>query len=155
MTFSSLCYPECGVARPAPVSGTCNEPCVRQCPDSEVVIKPPTVAVTLPGPIMSTFPQHSGVGAVGAPVVGPGFGGSFGRGGYGGYYGGLYGLGGFGGYGGRYGYGGYCGYGGLGGYLGGCGYGGSWGYPGHYGYGGVCGTGVSCHRYLSGNCGPC
>nr|CAQ57684.1 beta-keratin-like protein [Pseudemys nelsoni] len=139
MTFSSLCYPECGVARPCPVTGTCNEPCVRQCQDSEVVIRPSPVVVTLPGPIMSNFPQHSGVGAVGAPVVGPGFGGSFGHGGYGygGLYGGLYGLGGYGGYGGHYGYGG------LGGYLGG------------YGYGGLCGSGVSCHRYLSGNCGPC
>ncbi|KAG6923665.1 claw keratin-like, partial [Chelydra serpentina] len=38
MTFSSLGYPECGVARPSPVTGSCNEPCVRQCPDSEVVI---------------------------------------------------------------------------------------------------------------------
>uniref|UniRef100_A0A8C3SKU2 Beta-keratin-like protein n=1 Tax=Chelydra serpentina TaxID=8475 RepID=A0A8C3SKU2_CHESE len=103
MTFSCLGYPECGVARPRPVTGSCNEPCVRQCPDSEVVIRPSPVAVTLPGPIMSTFPQHSAVGAVGAPVVGPGFGG--------GYLGG-------------YGYGGLCGYGGLGGYLGGYGHGG-------------------------------
>ncbi|XP_044883632.1 claw keratin-like isoform X2 [Mauremys mutica] len=143
MTCSSLCYPECGVARPCPVTGTCNEPCVRQCQDSEVVIRPSPVVVTLPGPILSNFPQYSAVGAVGAPVVGPGYGGSFGWGGYGGHYGGLYGLGGYGGYGGHYGYGGLCGYGGHCGYLGG------------YGYGGLCGSGVSCHRYLSGNCGPC
>ncbi|XP_044883688.1 claw keratin-like [Mauremys mutica] len=143
MSFSSLCYPECGVARPCPVTGTCNEPCVRQCQDSEVIIRPSPVVVTIPGPILSNFPQHSAVGAVGAPVVGPGYGGSFGWGGYGGHYGGLYGLGGYGGYGGHYGYGGLCGYGGHCGYLGG------------YGYGGLCGTGVSCHRYLSGNCGPC
>ncbi|XP_044883660.1 claw keratin-like [Mauremys mutica] len=143
MTCSSLCYPECGVARPCPVTGTCNEPCVRQCQDSEVVIRPSPVVVTIPGPILSNFPQHSAVGAVGAPVVGPGYGGSFGWGGYGGHYGGLYGLGGYGGYGGHYGYGGLCGYGGHCGYLGG------------YGYGGLCGSGVSCHRYLSGNCGPC
>ncbi|XP_044883673.1 claw keratin-like [Mauremys mutica] len=143
MTCSSLCYPECGVARPCPVTGTCNEPCVRQCQDSEVIIRPSPVVVTIPGPILSNFPQHSAVGAVGAPVVGPGYGGSFGWGGYGGHYGGLYGLGGYGGYGGHYGYGGLCGYGGHCGYLGG------------YGYGGLCGTGVSCHRYLSGNCGPC
>uniref|UniRef100_A0A8C3FD36 Keratin n=1 Tax=Chrysemys picta bellii TaxID=8478 RepID=A0A8C3FD36_CHRPI len=67
MSCSSLSYPECGVARPSPVSGSCNEPCVRQCPDSEVVIRPSPVVVTLPGPILSTFPQQSGVGAVGAP----------------------------------------------------------------------------------------
>ncbi|XP_043355780.1 claw keratin-like [Dermochelys coriacea] len=124
MTFSSLCYPDCGVARPSPVTGSCNEPCVRQCPDSEVLIRPSPVVVTLPGPSLSNFPQHSGVGAIGAPVVGPGFGGSLGHEGLYGYvdpYGGLYGLGGYGGYGGCYGYGG------LGGYLGG------------YGHGGVCG----------------
>uniref|UniRef100_A0A8C3SF18 Uncharacterized protein n=1 Tax=Chelydra serpentina TaxID=8475 RepID=A0A8C3SF18_CHESE len=85
MTFSSLCYPECGVARTRPVTGSCNEPCVRQCPDSRIVIRPSPVVVTMPGPIMSTFPQHSAVGAVGAPVVRPGFGGSFG-------YPGLYGY---------------------------------------------------------------
>uniref|UniRef100_A0A8C3IFF5 Keratin n=1 Tax=Chrysemys picta bellii TaxID=8478 RepID=A0A8C3IFF5_CHRPI len=122
MTFSSLCYPECGVARPSPVTGSCNEPCVRQCQDSQVVIRPSPVVVTLPGPIMSNFPQHSAVGTVGAPVVGAGFGGSYGLGGLngsGGQYGGLSGLGGYG------------------------------------GYGGLCGSGVSCHRYLSGSCGPC
>uniref|UniRef100_A0A8C0J927 Keratin n=1 Tax=Chelonoidis abingdonii TaxID=106734 RepID=A0A8C0J927_CHEAB len=86
MTFSSLCYPECGVARPTPVTGSSNEPCVRQCPDSEVVIRPSPVVVTLPGPILSNFPQQSEVAAVGAPVVGAGFGGSFSLGGlYGGY----------------------------------------------------------------------
>uniref|UniRef100_A0A8C4VJ40 Beta-keratin-like protein n=1 Tax=Gopherus evgoodei TaxID=1825980 RepID=A0A8C4VJ40_9SAUR len=117
MTFSSLWYPECGVARPSPVTGSSNEPCVRQCPDSEVVIRPSPVVVTLPGPILSNFPQQSEVATVGAPVVGAGFGGSFGLGGlygYGGHYGGLYGLygyrglWGYGGYGRRY-LGGYCG----------------------------------------------
>ncbi|XP_044883594.1 claw keratin-like [Mauremys mutica] len=164
MTCSSLCYPECGVARPCPVTGTCNEPCVRQCQDSEVIIRPSPVVVTLPGPILSNFPQHSAVGAVGAPVVGPGYGGSFGWGGYGGHYGGLYGLGGYGGYGGyggRYGYGGLCGYGGHCGYLGGygygglCGYGGYCGYPGFCGYGGLWGYGGYGRRYLGGYCGSC
>ncbi|CAM5084169.1 unnamed protein product, partial [Natator depressus] len=77
MTFSGLCNPECRVAQPSPVTDSHNEPCVRQCPDSEVLIRPSPVVVTLPGPILSTFPQHTGVGAIGAPVVGPGFGGSF------------------------------------------------------------------------------
>ncbi|CAM4485002.1 unnamed protein product, partial [Lepidochelys olivacea] len=97
MSFSSLCNPECGVARPSPITGSYNVPCVRQCPDSEVLIRPSPVVVTLPGPILSTFPQHTGVGAIGAPVVEAGFGGSFGLGGLygsGGHYGGLSGLGG-------------------------------------------------------------
>ncbi|XP_044835406.1 claw keratin-like [Mauremys mutica] len=164
MTCSSLCYPECGVARPCPVTGTCNEPCVRQCQDSEVIIRPSPVVVTLPGPILSNFPQYSAVGAVGAPVVGPGYGGSFGWGGlhgYGGHYGGLYGLGGYGGYGGHYGYGGLCGYGGHCGYPGGygygglCGYGGYCGYPGFCGYGRLWGYGGYGRRYLGGYCGSC
>ncbi|CAM4486592.1 unnamed protein product, partial [Caretta caretta] len=125
MTFSSLCYPQCGVAQPCPVTGSCNKPCVRQCPDSEVVIRTSLVVVTLPGPILSNFPQHTEVGAVGAPVVRPCFGDSFSPGrlyGYGGRYGGWYVLGGYDGYGSHYGYGG------LDGYLGG------------YGYGGICGS---------------
>ncbi|NXG54038.1 KRCL protein, partial [Psilopogon haemacephalus] len=65
MSCSSLCAP-CGVAAPAPVSDTCNEPCVRQCPDSTALIQPPAVVVTFPGPIMSTFPQSSTVGSAGA-----------------------------------------------------------------------------------------
>ncbi|CAM4693254.1 unnamed protein product, partial [Lepidochelys olivacea] len=77
MSCSSLYYPECGVARPSPVSGSFNEPCVRQCPDSEIVIRPSPVVVTIPGPILSNFPQQSEVAAVGAPVVGAGYGGSF------------------------------------------------------------------------------
>uniref|UniRef100_A0A8C4WLW3 Keratin n=1 Tax=Gopherus evgoodei TaxID=1825980 RepID=A0A8C4WLW3_9SAUR len=86
---------ECGVARLSPVTGSFNEPCIRQCPDSEVVIRSSPVVVTLPGPILSNFPQESEVAAVGAPVVGAGL--------YG--YGGLWG---YGGYGRRY-LGGYCG----------------------------------------------
>ncbi|XP_064588553.1 claw keratin-like isoform X2 [Zonotrichia leucophrys gambelii] len=139
MSCSSLCVPTCGVATPAPLADTCNEPCVRQCPDSTVVIQPPASVVTFPGPILSSFPQQSAVGSAGAPYVGAGSGGAFGsRGGYGGYGA----LGGYGGYGGRGGYGGW----GCGGY-------GGWGYGGlgNCGYGGW----SSGHRYLNGNCGPC
>lgn len=64
----------CGVAVPQPIADSCNEPCVRQCPDSKVVIFPPPVVVTFPGPILSTFPQQSVVGSAGAPEVGTGFG---------------------------------------------------------------------------------
>ncbi|KFZ47266.1 Claw keratin, partial [Antrostomus carolinensis] len=99
MSCSSLCVPSCGVVAPAPLAGTINEPCVRQCPDSMVVIQPPPVVVTMPGVILSSFPQDTVVGSVGAPGVGGGFGGTFGgRGGFGS-------LGGYGGFGVSGGYG--------------------------------------------------
>ncbi|NXO57363.1 KRCL protein, partial [Aramus guarauna] len=89
MSCSSLCAPSCGVATPAPLADTVNEPCVRQCPDSTVVIQPPASVVTFPGPILSSFPQHSVVGSAGVPAVAGGNYGSYGRspalGGYGGY----------------------------------------------------------------------
>ncbi|XP_009888745.1 PREDICTED: claw keratin-like [Charadrius vociferus] len=93
MSCSSLCIPSCGVAAPAPLADTANEPCVRQCPDSTVVIQPPASVVTFPGPILSSFPQYSVVGSAGAPGVGGGYGGTFGgRGGFGGFGGyGVYG----------------------------------------------------------------
>ncbi|NXE02300.1 KRSC protein, partial [Chaetorhynchus papuensis] len=75
-------YPSsaCGVLRPQPLADSGNEPCVRQCPDSTVVIQPPAMVVTLPGPILSSFPQDSVVGSAGAPVLGAS-GGSLGYGG--------------------------------------------------------------------------
>nr|XP_009938168.1 PREDICTED: scale keratin-like isoform X2 [Opisthocomus hoazin] len=97
------CYDLCstavgGINRPQPLTDSCNEPCVRQCPDSTTVIQPPPVVVTFPGPILSSFPQDSVVGSSGAPILG----GSNSLG-YG--CGGLYGYGGSLGYGGLYGYG--------------------------------------------------
>ncbi|EOB06986.1 Feather keratin 4, partial [Anas platyrhynchos] len=59
MSCSSLFAPVCGVAAPAPLADSANEPCVRQCPDSTVVIQPPATVLTLPGPILSSFPQHA------------------------------------------------------------------------------------------------
>ncbi|NXJ86236.1 KRSC protein, partial [Trogon melanurus] len=85
-----------GISRPQPLADSGNEPCVRQCPDSTTVIQPPPVVVTIPGPILTSFPQDSVVGSSGAPVLG-GYGG---LGGYGSS------LGGYGGYG-SLGYGGY------------------------------------------------
>ncbi|NXY84757.1 KRSC protein, partial [Alcedo cyanopectus] len=132
----------CGTYRPQPLADSCNEPCVRQCPDSTTLIQPPPVVVTFPGPILSSFPQDAVVGSAGVPVLGGALG-------YGGYnalgYGGLYGYGGYGslGYGGLYGYGGY---GSLG--YGGYGYGG-------YGYGRSCGSPYWYNRYGRGSCGPC
>ncbi|POI18514.1 hypothetical protein CIB84_017743, partial [Bambusicola thoracicus] len=49
---------------------SCNEPCVRQCQDSQVVIQPSTVVVTLPGPILSSFPQNTAVGSSSSAAVG-------------------------------------------------------------------------------------
>ncbi|NWX22361.1 KRSC protein, partial [Aegotheles bennettii] len=135
------CYDLCstsayGIARPQPIADSGNEPCVRQCPDSTTVIQPPAVAVTFPGPILSSFPQDSVVGSSGAPILG-GFGGSWSSGGLGGY-------------GSSLGYGGLNCYGGS-----------SLGYRGLYGYGRSYGSG-SCspysyryNRYRRGSCGPC
>ncbi|XP_027308623.3 feather beta keratin-like [Anas platyrhynchos] len=97
-TTDMSCYDICRPCGPTPLANSCNEPCVRQCEDSRVVIQPPAVLVTLPGPILSSFPQNTAVGssasaavgsnlsAQGVPVSGGGFGG-FGLGGFG--FGGL------------------------------------------------------------------
>uniref|UniRef100_A0A8C3KU31 Keratin n=1 Tax=Chrysolophus pictus TaxID=9089 RepID=A0A8C3KU31_CHRPC len=69
MSCSSLCASACGVAAPAPLADSCNEPCVRQCPDSTVVIQPPATVVTFPGPILSSFPQNAAVGSAGVPLM--------------------------------------------------------------------------------------
>ncbi|NXB89099.1 KRF1 protein, partial [Vidua chalybeata] len=61
------CYQPCG---PCPLASSCNECCVRQCQDSTVVIKPPAVVVTLPGPILSSFPQSTVVGSSTSAAVG-------------------------------------------------------------------------------------
>ncbi|XP_030921352.1 feather beta keratin-like [Geospiza fortis] len=113
MACNSLCRP-CG---PTPLANSCNEPCALQCQDSRVIIDPSPVLVTLPGPIMTSFPQNTAVGSTssaalgtelnvqGQPISG-GFGFGLGYGlGYGRGFG--YGLGGLGCYGGR-GYGSIC-----------------------------------------------
>ncbi|NXT59484.1 KRFA protein, partial [Pluvianellus socialis] len=71
---------------PQPVAESSNEPCVQQCPDSRAVIFPPPAVVTIPGPILSSFPQESVVGSSGPAWLGncfssrslQGSGGSFG-----------------------------------------------------------------------------
>ncbi|KAM9264400.1 LOW QUALITY PROTEIN: uncharacterized protein RDI95_013456 [Morus bassanus] len=130
MSCSSLCIPSCGVAAPALLANTANEPCIRQCPDSTVVIQHAALIVTFPGHL-TAFPQSSVVGLVGVHGMAGGHGT----------------------------YGGYGGFGGLGGYGVCTGYGlhGDYGYYGGYGALGSCGYGGWCrgHRYLSGNCGPC
>ncbi|NXE85312.1 KRSC protein, partial [Cochlearius cochlearius] len=52
-----------GVTCPQPVAESYNEPCVQQCPDSRAVIFPPPAVVTVPGPILTSFPQESIVGS--------------------------------------------------------------------------------------------
>ncbi|XP_059719895.1 feather keratin 1-like [Haemorhous mexicanus] len=66
MACNSLCRP-CG---PTPLANSCNEPCALQCQDSRVVIQPSPVLVTLPGPIMSSFPQNTAVGSTSSAAVG-------------------------------------------------------------------------------------
>ncbi|XP_036234716.2 feather beta keratin-like [Molothrus ater] len=103
-TTPMACNSRCSPCGPTPLANSCNEPCALQCQDSRVIINPSPVLVTLPGPIMTSFPQNTAVGstssaalgtelnAQGQPISG-GFG--FGLG---------YGLGGLGCYGRRGGY---------------------------------------------------
>ncbi|XP_054049368.1 feather keratin-like [Rissa tridactyla] len=92
----------CGPCGPTPLANSCNEPCVRQCEASRVIIQPPAVQVTLPGPILTSFPQSTAVGSSASAAVGNELsaqGVPISSGGFGFGYG--YGLGGLGCYGGR------------------------------------------------------
>ncbi|XP_065712078.2 feather keratin Cos1-1/Cos1-3/Cos2-1-like [Patagioenas fasciata] len=62
MSCCNPCVP-CQPCGPTPLANSCNEPCVRQCQSSNVVIQPSPVVVTLPGPILSSFPQNTVVGS--------------------------------------------------------------------------------------------
>ncbi|NXP04109.1 KRSC protein, partial [Thinocorus orbignyianus] len=77
-----------GVSCPQPVAESYNEPCVQQCPDSRAIILPPPVLVTIPGPILSSFPQESVVGSSGPALLGGSFSSRSGQG----YGGGSFGL---------------------------------------------------------------
>ncbi|KAJ7426473.1 Feather keratin Cos1-1/Cos1-3/Cos2-1 [Willisornis vidua] len=57
------CSPCCQPCGPTPLANSCSERCVRQCQSSTVVIELPAVLVTLPGPILSSFPQNTVVGS--------------------------------------------------------------------------------------------
>ncbi|KFV00929.1 PREDICTED: feather keratin Cos2-3-like [Pterocles gutturalis] len=59
MSCYDRCYRPCG---PTPLANSCNEPCVRQYQDS--------VVVTLPGPILRSFPQNTVVGSSTSAEVG-------------------------------------------------------------------------------------
>ncbi|NWU72958.1 KRF4 protein, partial [Pterocles burchelli] len=67
MSCYDRCYRPCG---PTPLANSCNEPCVRQCQDSNVVIEPSPVVVILPGPILRSFPQNTVVGSSTSAEVG-------------------------------------------------------------------------------------
>nr|XP_002190983.2 feather beta keratin-like [Taeniopygia guttata] len=68
MSCYDLCLPSsCG---PRPLATSCNQPCFRRCEDSTAFIQPPTVVVTLPGPILSSFPQNTTVGSTASAAVG-------------------------------------------------------------------------------------
>ncbi|NWX42364.1 KRSC protein, partial [Steatornis caripensis] len=62
-----------GVTCPQPIAESYNELCVQQCPDSRAVISPPPAVVTVPGPILSSFPQESVVGSSGPAWLGSSF----------------------------------------------------------------------------------
>ncbi|NXK22182.1 KRFB protein, partial [Arenaria interpres] len=68
MSSYDLCQPN--PCDPTPLANSCNEPCLRQCQDSTYVIQPPPVVVTLPGPILSSFPQNTAVGSTTSAAVG-------------------------------------------------------------------------------------
>ncbi|XP_059716651.1 feather beta keratin-like [Haemorhous mexicanus] len=99
------CHNRCSPCGPTPLANSCNEPCALQCQDSHVIINPSPVLVTLPGPIMTSFPQNTAVGSTSSAALGTELNaqgqpisGGFGFGGFG------YGLGGLGCYGRRGGY---------------------------------------------------
>uniref|UniRef100_A0A8U7NYY6 Keratin n=1 Tax=Corvus moneduloides TaxID=1196302 RepID=A0A8U7NYY6_CORMO len=69
MSCYNPCRP-CQPCGPTPLANSCNEPCVRQCQDSTVAIQPSPVVVTLPGPILSSFPQNTAVGSSTSAAVG-------------------------------------------------------------------------------------
>ncbi|NXQ28898.1 KRF1 protein, partial [Alaudala cheleensis] len=64
MSCYSPCRP-CQPCGPTPLANSCNEPC-----DSHVIIEPSPVVVTLPGPILSSFPQNTAVGSSSSAAVG-------------------------------------------------------------------------------------
>ncbi|NXA16839.1 KRF4 protein, partial [Ibidorhyncha struthersii] len=72
MSCYNQCQPcqSCHPCGPTSLANSCNEPCVRQCQKSTVVIEPSPVVVTLPGPILSSFLQNTVVGSSTSAVVG-------------------------------------------------------------------------------------
>ncbi|XP_061333599.1 feather keratin Cos1-2-like [Pezoporus flaviventris] len=69
MSCCNPCVP-CQPCGPTPLANSCNECCVRQCQSSTIAIQPSAVVVTLPGPILSSFPQNTVVGSSTSAAVG-------------------------------------------------------------------------------------
>ncbi|XP_075027922.1 feather keratin Cos2-3-like [Calonectris borealis] len=69
MSCYNPCLP-CRPCGPTPLANSCNEPCVRQCQNSTIIIQPSPVVVTLPGPILSSYPQNTVVGSSTSAAVG-------------------------------------------------------------------------------------
>ncbi|XP_066405077.1 feather beta keratin-like [Molothrus aeneus] len=69
-TTPMACYDRCSPCGPTPLANSCNEPCALQCQDSRVIIDPSPVLVTLPGPIMTSFPQNTAVGSTSSAALG-------------------------------------------------------------------------------------
>ncbi|NXP62974.1 KRFT protein, partial [Chloropsis cyanopogon] len=53
---------------PGPLASASSQPCVVSCGASRVIIFPPPVLVTFPGPIISTCPQETVLGSLGIPL---------------------------------------------------------------------------------------
>ncbi|NXP61237.1 KRF2 protein, partial [Chloropsis cyanopogon] len=70
MSCCQPCNPCCQPCGPCPLASSCNECCVRQCQNSYVAIQPSPVLVTLPGPILSSYPQNTVVGSSTSAAVG-------------------------------------------------------------------------------------
>ncbi|NXF58701.1 KRF1 protein, partial [Ciccaba nigrolineata] len=59
-------YNQCLSCQPCsqiPLVRAAMSPCVRQCQNSTIIIEPSPMVVTLPGPILSSFPQNIVVGS--------------------------------------------------------------------------------------------
>ncbi|NXV73541.1 KRFA protein, partial [Atlantisia rogersi] len=64
----------CEVTCPQPYANAWSQPCVTSCGDSRAVVYPPPVAITFPGPILSSCPQESFVGTSAPLELGSSFG---------------------------------------------------------------------------------
>ncbi|NXX85812.1 KRFJ protein, partial [Urocolius indicus] len=67
-------YSPCEVSCCQPIADAWSQPCVTSCGDSRAVVYPPPVAITFPGPILSSCPQESFVGSSAPLEIGSSFG---------------------------------------------------------------------------------
>ncbi|NXC04372.1 KRSC protein, partial [Orthonyx spaldingii] len=61
------------VSCPQPLASARSQPCAASCGDSRAVLHPPPVLLTFPGPVLSSCPQESIVGAAFPPAMGNSF----------------------------------------------------------------------------------